>query len=128
MHSRTDQISLAMSDDWRVSPFTVTAMAPSAGWPMSWARRMGPIGAEMVPPGADMPTTGMGWEVYPDGLRELLVWLHDDYGPIPLLVTENGAAFGDDTLRLAYLARHLGAAASAIEAGIIMTRRMAGAI
>jgi beta-glucosidase len=65
-----------------------------------------------------MPTTDMGWEVYPDGLRELLVRLHDDYGPIPLLVTENGAAFGDDALRLDYLARHVDAAAAAIDEGV----------
>jgi beta-glucosidase len=77
----------------------------------------GPIGAEMVAP-QGVPTTDMGWEVYPDGLRELLVRLHDDYGPLPLLVTENGAAFGNDELRLDYLARHLGAAATAIEAGV----------
>ena len=37
----------------------------------------------------------MGWEVYPDGLYELLVRLHDDYDPPPLYVTENGAAFAD---------------------------------
>ena len=39
--------------------------------------------------------TDMGWEVYPDGLYELLVRLHDDYEPPPLYVTENGAAFAD---------------------------------
>jgi beta-glucosidase len=77
----------------------------------------GPIGAEMVAP-AGVATTDMGWEVYPDGLRELLARLHDDYGPVPLVVTENGAAFGDDRLRLDYLARHLEAAATAIESGV----------
>jgi beta-glucosidase len=71
----------------------------------------------MVAP-TSVATTDMGWEVYPDGLRELLVRLHDDYGPIPLLVTENGAAFGDDRLRLDYLARHLDAVATAIESGV----------
>ena len=82
------------------------------------ARRAdGAIGAEMVPP-RGVPTTDMGWEVHPDGLRELLVRLHEDYGPVPLLVTENGASFRDDTLRLDYLARHLDAAAAAIEAGV----------
>ena len=35
----------------------------------------------------------MGWEVYPDGLHELLVRLHDDYDVPPIYVTENGAAF-----------------------------------
>jgi beta-glucosidase len=77
----------------------------------------GPIGAELVAPDG-VATTDMDWEVYPDGLRELLVRLHEDYGAIPLLVTENGAAFGDDRLRLDYLARHLAAAATAIEADV----------
>jgi beta-glucosidase len=77
----------------------------------------GRIGAETVAP-AGVATTDMGWEVYPDGLRELLVRLHDECGPVPLRVTENGAAFGDDRLRLDYLVRHLDAAASAIESGV----------
>jgi beta-glucosidase len=62
----------------------------------------------------------MGWEVYPDGLRELLVRLHRDYGPIPLLVTENGSAFADDAFRLDYLARHLDAAARAVDQGVAL--------
>ena len=59
--------------------------------------------------------TVMGWEVYPDGLHELLVRLHEDYDPPPLYITENGAAFGDtrrngpveDPERASYLERHL---------------------
>ena len=39
--------------------------------------------------------TDMGWEVFPQGLTELLVRLHQDYAPKALLVTENGAAFVD---------------------------------
>ena len=37
----------------------------------------------------------MGWEVYPDGLTELLARLHRDYELPPLYITENGAAFAD---------------------------------
>jgi beta-glucosidase len=76
----------------------------------------GVLGLEAaVRPGLER--TAMGWEVYPDGLRDLLLRLRADYGPIPLLVTENGAAFGDDAPRRSYLERHLTAAAEAIEAG-----------
>ena len=42
--------------------------------------------------------TDMGWEIQPDGLRELLVRVHREYaGPagVDLYVTENGAAFDD---------------------------------
>ena len=70
--------------------------------------------------------TEMGWEVYPDGLYELLVRLHEEYDPPPLHVTENGAAFPDirqngsveDPARTSYIERHLGAIARALEAGV----------
>ncbi len=71
--------------------------------------------------------TEMGWEVYPDGLAETLLWVRGRYGEIPLYVTENGAAFPDDPasggadvpdpLRAAYLRDHLRAVHRAIEGG-----------
>jgi beta-glucosidase len=76
---------------------------------------------------ARVERTAMGWEVYPEGLTEILVRLHRDYGPIELFVTENGAAYEDlpgrdgevdDQDRARYLERHLGAAADALEAGV----------
>ena len=39
--------------------------------------------------------TDMGWPVEPDGLYEQLVDLRDNYGNIPVYVTENGASYGD---------------------------------
>ena len=39
--------------------------------------------------------TDMGWEVYPEGLHELLQWIRDEYDNIPVYITENGAAFPD---------------------------------
>jgi beta-glucosidase len=70
--------------------------------------------------------TAMGWEVYPDGLFELLVRLRDDYSLPPLYVTENGAAYADersngtveDPRRIAYVERHLNAIARAIDQGV----------
>ncbi|MFW5985777.1 MAG: GH1 family beta-glucosidase [Halanaerobiales bacterium] len=70
--------------------------------------------------------TDMGWEVYPDGLFDLLKRIDDDYGPLPLYITENGAAYQDeledgrihDTKRINYLKTHFQSAARAIEAGI----------
>jgi beta-glucosidase len=70
--------------------------------------------------------TDMGWEVYPDGLRETLVRLHRDYGVQALYVTENGAAFPDvpahdgrvrDPERQSYLEQYVAAAAEAVDAG-----------
>jgi beta-glucosidase len=52
------------------------------------------MGNPINPP--DKEYTEMGWEVYPEGLYQLLTRVHRDYGPIPLYVTENGAAFADE--------------------------------
>lgn len=78
----------------------------------------------------DLPHTAMGWEVGPEDLRLLLVRLHREYtGPagIPLVITENGAAyddradasgFVDDSAdRLLYIRDHLGAVHRAIRDG-----------
>ena len=74
--------------------------------------------------------THMGWEVAPDGLRDVLVDLHRDYAPREIVITENGAAYPDtvgpdgrvrDDRRVAYLARHIAAAAEAVEAGVPLT-------
>jgi beta-glucosidase len=70
--------------------------------------------------------TDMGWEVYPEGLRDLLVRLHAEYELPDLYITENGAAFPDarengsvpDPRRVAYLEGHLDALASAVADGV----------
>jgi beta-glucosidase len=77
------------------------------------------------------PRTTMGWEVYPEGLRQVLGWLHATYAPDAIVVTENGAAFPeldhldgqavDDTQRRAYLAAHVAAAARALDDGVPLT-------
>jgi beta-glucosidase len=75
-----------------------------------------------------LPMTEMGWEVYPEGLTELLVRLHNDYAVPPLYVTENGGAFKDegqdgqvhDADRTDYIARHIDAVAQAIQLGVRM--------
>jgi beta-glucosidase len=76
-----------------------------------------------------LPRTGMGWEVQPDGLRELLGRVHREYtGPagVRLLVTENGAAYDDevapdgavhDVERTEFLLAHLSAILDAIDEG-----------
>ena len=70
--------------------------------------------------------TDMGWEVYPQGLTELLCRLHNDYQPHRLWVTENGAAFKDqlvngvvdDAQRLAYIRDHIAATHDAMATGV----------
>ncbi len=76
---------------------------------------------------AGVPVTAMDWPVQPDGLTRLLLRLQEDYAPVPLYVTENGAAFHDyvdpsgqvhDPDRVEYLREHLRAAHAAIAAGV----------
>jgi beta-glucosidase len=80
-------------------------------------------GLEMVQ--TDLERTDMGWEIYPDGLRELMVRLNNDYPVKSLIITESGACF-DDTLvegqindegRRKYLERHLESSLTAIQEG-----------
>lgn len=71
--------------------------------------------------------TEMGWEVYPDALRDVLLRMTERYGRPPIYITENGAAFYDppktidgeidDPLRVEYLRQHIGAVHEAIERG-----------
>lgn len=71
--------------------------------------------------------TAMGWEVYPQGLTDLLVRLAEDYDVGAMYITENGCAYPDvvtadgqvhDPKRIAYLQSHLAAASRAIEQGV----------
>ena len=41
------------------------------------------------------PHTAMDWRIEPASLTELLLRLHRDYPDLPLMITENGAAFDD---------------------------------
>jgi beta-glucosidase len=73
-----------------------------------------------------LPVTDMEWEIYPQGLTDLLVRLDRDYTLPPLYITENGAAFRDvladgavhDPDRIAYLKGHVAAVGSAIAQGV----------
>jgi len=80
---------------------------------------------QVIPDGAEV--TEMGWEVYPQGLYELLTRLQADYRPPAMFITENGAAFPDevapdgrvvDPRRIAYLDGHLRYAHRAIQDGV----------
>src|SRR5579862_7171489 len=72
--------------------------------------------------------TETDWEVFPQGLTDTLVWVKERYGDIPLMITENGAAFidpatveqglVDDPQRVDYLRWHLGALQDAIAKGV----------
>ncbi|MDZ7705895.1 MAG: GH1 family beta-glucosidase [Trueperaceae bacterium] len=88
------------------------------------------FGLELVGAPQDAETTAMGWEVYPGALYEQLRDLQQNYGNLPVYVTENGAAFADevreqrdgrkrvhDAPRIDFLARYLEQAQRALEEG-----------
>ncbi|MGQ9715646.1 MAG: GH1 family beta-glucosidase [Anaerolineae bacterium] len=73
------------------------------------------------------PYTEMGWEVYPEGLYEILTRVHRDYAPPCIYITENGAAFADqvdaegrvhDAQRVGFLREHIAQAHRALEEGV----------
>jgi beta-glucosidase len=93
---------------------------PSAS---GWADFPRNKGIHMLPAQGEL--TDMGWEISPADLTDLLVRLDREYD-VPLMVTENGAAFPDvlqgtgrveDSRRIAYLEGHVAAVLDAISAG-----------
>ena len=74
----------------------------------------------------DGPFTEMGWHIAPDGFEELLVAVHEEFPQLPLMITENGAAFADEVVdgeihdadRIDYLRRHLTALHRVIQRGV----------
>ena len=94
------------------------ARGPGTAWPACG-------GVEF--PAQPGPRTSMGWSIDAGGLRDILLRLHREHPDLPLLVTENGAAFEDrvevagvvrDLERVRYLREHLIALHDAIEAGV----------
>ncbi|MEU8608229.1 GH1 family beta-glucosidase [Actinoplanes sp. NPDC048791] len=82
-----------------------------------------PVVRAVLPGG---PRTAMNWPITADRFTQLLVRLHRDYPGLPMVITENGAAFDDsadadgnvaDEDRTAYLAEHIAAVAAAREQG-----------
>jgi beta-glucosidase len=89
--------------------------------PDSWPLRASPVRQKRA------VYTETGWEVFPRGLRDTLVWVKERYGNPTVYITENGAAFVDpatvngsglaDPKRVKYLKSHLLAVRDAIKAG-----------
>jgi beta-glucosidase len=77
-------------------------------------------------PERTLGVTDMGWEIYPQGLTELLVKLKAEYALPPIYITENGMANPDkvehgqvpDAARIDYVKRHLAALRDAMAQGV----------
>jgi beta-glucosidase len=88
-----------------------------------------PLHADTVTPRGNV--TAMGWPVDASGLHDLLLRLRADYGDLQIWITENGAAFDDETLvdgvvedpsRVAYISDHLDAVRRAVADGVDVRR------
>jgi beta-glucosidase len=74
----------------------------------------------------DREQTAMAWPIVPEALTELLLRVKRDYGDLPLVITENGAAFDDllaqgaveDERRVDYLREHIAAVDRARAQGV----------
>jgi beta-glucosidase len=86
-----------------------------------------PFPWQVVGSTGEVARTDEGTEIVPDAFRDLLLRLHRDYPGVPIMVTENGAIYGDspthdgrvhDVRRIRYLRSHVAAMAEAIAAGV----------
>ena len=105
----------------------VSAEAHGSRSSFDW-RRDAWVGCEDVyPVEVDGVRTEMGWEIYAEGLTEVLTRVSRDYTPVPLYITESGAAFADDVApdgqvldrnRVDYMRSHISTAQKAIDQGV----------
>ncbi|MFI9273190.1 GH1 family beta-glucosidase [Kitasatospora sp. NPDC052896] len=110
-------VTALTTDGGRPSPGDAHGTGDHSPWPGSEHVRF------PLPPG---DTTAMGWAIDPSGLYDLITDVSRANPDLPLLITENGAAFEDtldpegevaDPERIAYLHAHLTAVHRAITDG-----------
>ncbi|PIE06968.1 MAG: beta-glucosidase [Rhodobacterales bacterium] len=111
-----DMATISAPLDWIGSNYyTRSLIAPADGpWPAT-THVAGPL-----------PKTEMGWEIFPEGLTNVLERVRAHAGGIPQYMSENGMAAPDvvangevaDADRIAYIDAHFRAALKAIEAGV----------
>lgn len=86
-----------------------------------------PFGMGLPRVSEEVEHTEMGWEVYPEGLFNVLCRIQFDYRPKAIYITENGCSYSDapdaggrirDERRRSYVARHLAQVHRAIQAGV----------
>lgn len=76
------------------------------------------------------PQTDANWEVWPDGLYDLLIWINRRYAPPKLIITENGTANNDwvdvngrveDPKRIDFFKQYLAEVRHAMDDGVPVT-------
>jgi beta-glucosidase len=101
------------------APRVIESVPGDAPWP--W-RVIVPEGVATTGGFTDgVARTEAGTPIVPRGLTDLLVRVHRDYGPIPVMITENGAVFSEplhDERRVRFIHDHLAAVHDAIAQGV----------
>ncbi|TXC91082.1 beta-glucosidase [Metabacillus litoralis] len=70
--------------------------------------------------------TDFDWNIYPEGFYKVLLKIKDQYGDVPIYITENGACYNDgvehdrvkDERRIEYLKQHLVSIKRSIDSGV----------
>ncbi|MED4164008.1 GH1 family beta-glucosidase [Halalkalibacterium halodurans] len=77
--------------------------------------------------------TDIGWNIYPEGFYKVLSYITEQYGQIPIYITENGSCYNDEPVngqvkdegRIRYLRQHLTALKRSMESGVNIKGYMA---
>ncbi|MBU9712882.1 GH1 family beta-glucosidase [Evansella tamaricis] len=70
--------------------------------------------------------TDIGWNIYPEGFYKVLKYISEQYGNIPIYITENGSCYNDEPIngvvkdegRINYLQQHLVSLQRSMESGV----------
>ena len=65
----------------------------------------------------DLPKTEMGYEIYPQGIKNIIEIVWKRY-KIPIIITENGVADGEDKIRPEYIMKTLESLSIAVSEGV----------
>jgi beta-glucosidase len=116
MRAPLDFVGLNYYSPWIVQASTAHDSAPDIEVRGEWA----------TAPGTHAKTD-IGWDIYPEGLYQILVRMARETGKLPIEITENGAAYNAapdaqehvrDGARIDYLRSHLQALARATRDGV----------
>lgn len=112
-----------VASDRTGAPEIAATMDPMGDWLV--LDHLHDIGVTEVRPKFEGRTMA-GWKPEPEGMRQMLTEVTEQYGPVPIFVTENGLPLPDyvapdgrvnDVERIAYTEQHLAAAHAALRAG-----------
>jgi len=93
----------------------------------SFMKKLQTCDIQVNPPQEGIEYSEMNWEIYPDGLYNILKRVDDEYNPPEIYITENGMAAKDDKIidnlvydtdRVDYLRQHFMQANKAMKAGV----------